>query len=121
MASAAATASSAVATTRSSGNGTPKAPSSSFDEASESVGMAGNLGLERRPEELADGLDAGLERVLGHGVAAEEPVEEVDVAEVVEDRPVAADDELLGVVLAQAARAHLALEVGDGPLEPRPQ
>ena len=120
--------------------------SSSFDAASESVGMAGQASdrappksacLERRPrgrrsdqdrrrhgsraarKKSRIGLDAGLDGVFGHRVAAEQALEEVDVAEVVEDRPVAADDELLGVVLAQPPGVHLAVEVVDGPLEER--
>src|SRR5690606_35264297 len=99
------------------GNGTPKWPSSSFEPASERVGMAGQAsetsghartrpagrrsGFERRPEEVADRLDAHLDGVLGHGVAAEQAAQEVDVAEVVEHGAVAADDELLGVVAAE--------------------
>ena len=139
IASAAATASAAVLTTRSSGNGHPEGteqflrvglgqgghrrdsnerrPRDREPDLNRGSGQA----LERGPEEVADRLDAGLERLLGHRVAAQQALEEVHVAEVVEDGAVAADDQLLGVVAAEAAGVHLALEVGHRPLEPGPQ
>src|SRR4029453_1094701 len=76
--------------------------------------------FERGPEELAHGLDSGLDGVFRHRVAAQQSLQEVHVAEVVEDGAVAADDELRGVMLAQPALTHLALEVVDRPLEMRP-
>ena len=66
-------------------------------------------------------LQPGFQDLGGEGVAAQEGLEQGDVAEVAEQGSVDREEQLLGVVGPQPSRGHLHLEEGDGPCEQGPQ
>ena len=83
-----------------------------------SVSRAGH---ERGVEEREHVVEALVEGVAVERVAVEQAAEERGVGEVAEQRAVAGDQQLLGVLLAERAGVHLPAEVVDGEVEHRPQ
>src|SRR5688500_153497 len=75
-----------------------------------SAGAGDQGGVEERQHVV----EALRQRVALERITIEQAAEERSVGEVAEQRAVAGDEQLLGILAAERAGVHLAAEVGDG-------
>ena len=98
---------------------TPSTSSSRLGRSDVASAISGSTARARRGRSRGGARGGRRGSRRRSGSRPRTPAPERDVAEEAEDGAGAGDDQLLAVVLAEAALAHLGLEEADGPVEER--